>query len=203
MPIRNTHLNSTLLLFVIAGCAQPANRTACDVLVAIDTSGSARPDLAGYVAATSEVVQRLNPERDRLTVFRFDHKASELYDGPSPKLLESFELKLVSDLEDAASKRGTLPTNAVLAIAEHASRLNPQHPKVVIFFTDGGNDDLRAAALSDGIEAAKRLASDASIAKVIVAGVRPGLRESVRERLSPLQSKLVLAELDSVASEVR
>lgn len=191
------------LLVTLVSCTNPTPATPVNVYVAIDTSGSARPDLASYIATTSMVAQKLDPSRDRLTLYRFDHLAAEVYDGQRPKLLEAFEIKLANELAREADRKGTLPAKALKAIADAVVRSPHPIPKVVILLTDGGNDDLRATSIHSSHQAAQRLADDASVLKVIIAGVRTGMRESVRNHFSPLQNKLVLTELESVASEVR
>jgi hypothetical protein len=192
----------TVVVSTVLGCARKPQSPPTALLIAIDTSGSARPDLATYVHVATQAVVPMVPDRDHLVIVRFDKFSTELFDETRPKLLESFELRLVQDLREVPPA-GTSPAAALERLAEASRRTSGFDRKVILLLTDGGIDDRSANARNRAHAAAATLAQDDSLRRIIVAGVRPGQREGIRELFSPLAAKLVLCDLSSVQQEVR
>jgi hypothetical protein len=193
-----------LALSLVIGCAQKQNRPPLSLVVGIDTSGSARPYLAAYVAGTKQVAMGIQPKSgDRLTVYRFDRVPSEIYDGPRPTSLEHLASHVIGQVAPEASRSGTLPSELIDRIVKKAKSEPNGPPIIVVVFTDGGNDDLSGNAAKRAQDVALEVAESPRIQKVVFAGLATGLRESVRDRYAAMGPKFAVAELANLKEVLR
>ena len=163
-------LASALIALSLAGCSAGPDAPPQTVVVGIDTSGSARPLLAAFVASTKLVAAKLHPRgKDLLTVYRFDSQAHELYSGPRPISLEHLQDILLREVAPSADRLGTLPTKFLQQAAAQLLE-NPQGPPATVFvLTDGGNDDLSGSANQAAKAVALEIAEHPRIEKVVFA----------------------------------
>lgn len=191
---------TTLLSFLIlAGCA--AKPAPIHAIVGTDGSGSARPHLSDYVQTLVGVAGRLSPGHDRLTVFRFDRTAREVYGPDAPRSMTQFQLRMVDAFAPTSNTRGTIPADFFERSADLLEK--GATPAVVVCLTDGGNDDLSAKGNQRMRDVAERLAKNPNVVAVVIAGCVPGTREKIRDLLAPLGDKLKFCELAEVGGEVR
>lgn len=171
------------------------------VVLFFDTSGSADAEVARYRLAAFRLSSSLRPRVDHLTIARFDRNASEV-SGPSIPASEEELLDLIDIALHARSGRPITKQEAPLLLAERFLR-NSTHEAVIVVLTDGGHDDFSSQSHESLREVASQLSLSKTLKKVIYAGTRVGNRELLRNRLTPLGSKLRFTELTDLIREVQ
>jgi hypothetical protein len=142
---------------------------------ALDGSDSARDSLLGPSAlAAVRLVSQLDPDRDRLWLYRVDRDTQRICGPDVPESGESLERTLISQMQTEAQQAGTYPATfwemAARQAAEEATRT--AQPIAIVFFTDGDNDDRQPQAMARILAAARRLASNPYVVAVCVFGVK-------------------------------
>lgn len=184
---------------IAAGCGKaPRPR---ELVLFIDSSGSAQALRLPFARLTRRIAFTL-PAKDKgaLTVYRFDARCSELYDGRRPNSSETFQASLIEAL-DHEPPAGTSPALAMEALARRVQR--SVHPTIGVLLTDGGIDDYRPVALAQMRRAVQRLARNDKLEKLVVCGARPGLRDELRAQLEPIGDKLAFVEPDQLLEACR
>lgn len=190
---RFTPMLAGLAILGLAGCSGPRAGAGDHVYAGFDTSGSMRPRLAASAATGARLARRLDPGRDRLTLYRVDRDTEELRDGPAPDSGAALQQQVVTELARPAAQSGTFPARFWAEVARRVRA--DRRPAVVVLFSDGDNDDGRPDATRAIHAAAADLAADADVRLVAVCGVSPRNRAALRDEFAPLGERFELLNL--------
>jgi hypothetical protein len=152
------------------------------MLCGVDASSSFRPHLGASAEILSRIISDLD-DSDLLTLYRVDEQTDEFYDGPVPDSSESFVKVLNKELRAPPAHNGTLPALFWSAVSARVTAGNM--PCVIVFFTDGDNDDETAASRREISRAAAAISRDKA-AVVLVAGVDRENWTVLRGEFAPL-----------------
>jgi Ca-activated chloride channel family protein len=137
--------------FTLALAAPPLPHTAVvpkDVTLVLDRSGSMAGEMIRQArAACVDIIQRLGPE-DRVNVMVFDSTVESLY--PKPRKATAAIRRQAGDYVEMVRDGGGTNIARALGMALDAQETG-DHPRVVLFFTDGQSDinDAMATARAD------------------------------------------------------
>ena len=185
----------TALALLAGGCGQPPSSAssaagAHHLYVGLDTSGSWRPYLGVSASLCAQQAVGLNPDRDKLTLFRMDSSTREFSNGSAPESTEQIQQVIVAEVNSTSATRGTFPARFWAAAAERAE--SDSGPVTVEAFSDGDNDDLSAKSLSAMKAAARRLAVNPHVSGVYIFGAEPRNWAILRGEFAPLGNRLHL-----------
>ena len=148
----------------LSGCADRNYPSTWPIVLdaSLDNSGSDRRQLPLAVFALSHSLSVLDPQSDRLVVWRTSHSSQCFFDGPKPTAI-NLQAIAIEALEPSP-KRGTDPRAYFAAAATYET------PMVAAAFGDGDVDEYGGR-----VEVTKSLAllSRNGRAFVVLAGVRP------------------------------
>jgi hypothetical protein len=196
MNTQRTHNLLALILLIAclfaAGCtgrtpggapthSAPPARLHC--YLGLDASQSARPHLGRYTLLSGQIASRLNADTDRLTLFRLDDHVTEFSDKPATGSMEATLTAITQNVQQVSPGHGTFPAKFWEEIAQRAAQ---SEDAVVILFTDGDNDDQRAASEKAIRSAAARLAKNPHVKAVILCGVERRNYASLHTAFAPL-----------------
>ncbi len=179
-------LAGAALALGMPGCGSRPHGGPVELIVGIDTSGSARDALGSWAYLTTRVSSRLDAGRDRLTLFRVAYETEEFccerLEGEA-RIRE----RVLGAVSTGSSRAGTRPAlfwRAALAEAERAR--SSSRRCVVMLLSDGQNDDMTEASACDIAESGRRLAAMPNVAMVSVRGAKPETFAALRRAFEPL-----------------
>lgn len=159
-------------------------------VIGIDHSVSAKDMESGAACQTCSLAMRLDPD-DHLTLFRVDHSALEFFDGQPPSSRDSLVHILIQSLRKPPAAPGTRPSlfwNAAVARVAKA-----QVPVVIVYYSDGQDDDASVNSRRVTRQAALALAKNPYVIKVAVIGAEPETWARIRADFAPLGERLLLS----------
>ena len=154
-------------LLLMAGCGGKVTPVHC--YIGLDASQSARPHLGGYTLLSGQLSGRLNAGVDALTLYRLDDHVTEFSDQPASGSLATTLTAIARNVQQVSPGRGTFPAKYWEEVAARAEQAPAD--VVILLFTDGDNDDQRAASTKSIRVAAERLAQNPRVKQVILCGV--------------------------------
>ena len=177
----------------LVGCTGETTRSLpVHVYIGIDTSGGTRGRLGAFAAMAARLGGgRLQPGRDRVTLFTVCDSTQEFSDGPAPDSQAGLEQTIVRAVKTPPTRPGTRPAAFWSQVARRAEADGGARVAVVLL-SDGDNDDTTPAARSEILAAGKRLASNNRVALVAVVAVNPENRDCLRKCFGPLGDRFVL-----------
>jgi hypothetical protein len=181
-----------LSLFPLAaGCAPRAAlplRPSAHLYLGFDRSRSAQAWLSDFVAAGCRLVLRMDPDRDRLTLYRVERVTEPFFDNAPPASSERLQEIIIPEMKNAPRADRTFPAlflQHVVRAAESGSELI-----LVGFYWDGGNDDLSAQGQRRYRDTIRRLAANSRVVGVGLFGVQRENWSSVQADFAPLGDRL-------------
>lgn len=153
--------------------ARPAmdSATAKTLIVSIDRSKSDSNYLLGPAAlGTSLLIARLDPQTDRVLVFRVEHDTDLILGPEIPQSSDDLQRALVEQLMADPKKSGTFSADFWEQAAIAAE--NAPGSVAIAFYTDGDSES--AASASRITAAAKRLADNKKVRAVCIYGRKSG-----------------------------
>ncbi len=149
----------------------------------------------------SQVLAGLGKE-DRLSLYRLDRECLEVYspDQPLPPGQENI-VKMLRARLLPGRVRGTQPNLAWAKLAEDIRRENK--PSVILFETDGDQDNQSPKALNETRKAIQKLSALPQIRFVALIGANPEQRERNRHELLPFGNRAHVLEPETKGFELR
>jgi hypothetical protein len=139
---------------------------------ALDASGSARGSLLGPAAAsTARLVAQLDPDKDRVMLYRLDRAATRFCGPEVPPSMQKLQMLLVAQMRQAAQHPGTHPASWWEKAATQAE--NAPGPIAIFLFTDGDSDNPTPISMARIAAAVRRLAANRRVVAVCLYGVKP------------------------------
>lgn len=167
------------------------------VFTGLDGSDSVReqsqgqaPLLGAGVNLVALLGEVLDPNRDRMTVFRVDWQVREFYDGHAPRDPEAFHHTLIQHMKPRPERSRTLPALFWVEVARRAQ--DAAHPVAILYAGDADNDDLTAASLDTMRRAALALGKNPRVVAVYICGANPKNWAGLRAVFAPLGDRLHL-----------
>lgn len=201
-----------VVALLIGGCGEPAPTTSrgvvprsCHLYAGLDTSASWRPYLGVSATLCSRQALRLDPNHDRLTLYRLDSSTREFSDDFAPQSGDRLQRTIVTEAASLSGTRGTFPARFWTAVSKRAE--GDRGTVVIEIFSDGDNDDQTARSSSAIKAAAHRLAANPHVAGVWVFGAQARNWAALRGEFAPLGDRFHLCgptemTLERVASAV-
>lgn len=179
-------------LALAGGCGTPPPPSvpARHLYVGLDTSASFRPCLGLAATLCARQALRLDPDRDRLTLYRLDSSTREFSDGPAPESGERLQRTIIAEVQSVSSTRGTFPARFWTAVAARVP--GDAAPVAIEIFSDGDNDDQSRQAADAIRRAARALAADPHVESVSVLGAAPRNWATLRAEFAPLGDRFHL-----------
>ena len=182
------------------GCAQlGASDQGVFRIIAIDTSGSARPDLPAYRLITYKLVHGLRAGRDAVRVFRFDYEPHEFLSTVGLRrddLLKTLD----TQLQPRAARDGTRTAKCFEEVARLLDSPDAKGRHVEIYFeTDNGNDDSSPEMNAIYDRAAKKIASDPHLTTLHYWGIKVHFREKIPAAFTRLPATTLKVQGDTEA----
>lgn len=184
------------LALAACGCGHPvspaggAGAPSCHVYAGLDTSASWRPYLGLSATLCAQQAVGLDPDHDRLTLYRMDSSTREFSSGPAPDSAEQIQKVIVTEVASVSETHGTFPAKFWTAAAQQAE--GDRGPVTVEAFSDGDNDDGSAASSAAIKVAARCLAANPHVAGVWIFGAEPRNWAVLRGEFAPLGGRLHL-----------
>lgn len=181
------------VLTLAGGCGTappPPSVPARHLYVGLDTSASFRPCLGLAATLCARQALRLDPDRDRLTLYRLDSSTREFSDGPPPESGERLQRTIIAEVQGESATRGTFPARFWQAVAGRVQ--GDAAPVVIEIFSDGDNDDQTQQAADAIRRAARALAADPHVESVSVLGAAPRNWATLRAEFAPLGDRFHL-----------
>lgn len=160
------------------------------VIVGVDASVSARPDLGRYGAFVTALSQQLTPDHDTLTLFRVERQTQEFRDGLFDGDVEGLLRSLKEAIQPLPGSSCTLPATFWREVTKRVAQ--QKQSVVIVLLTDGDNDDLRPDSDAAIREAATRLAALPQVRSVLIGGARRENWQRIRTSLAPLGDRVHL-----------
>ncbi len=159
---------------------------------AIDSSASWRKaGLGKSIIAAAKLSSQLDPNKDRLTLYRVDERLNEFYDQ-APLSRKEAMLTIARHVGRTSAYSGTYPAAYWREVARRA--LQEQGLIIICLWSDGDNDDMAASSRLVIQQAAQKLASNPRVIGVFVLGAK-GTEENwaaLRRDLGALGNRLHL-----------
>lgn len=168
------------------------------VNIIVDTTIEKRLAASRWRAAM--VLARLDRE-DRAALYTLDQNYTEVF-SPDQKLPSGFDntLQTLVQRVKPSPNRGTYPYKAWQQLAQEIP-LDPS-PTVIIWETDGDEDQETPEAREVTSKAIKTLAALPHLRHVILVGINPEQRKQLREALAPLHGRYIILEKDTKPSQI-
>lgn len=162
-----------------------------ELVIGIDTSGSARPLLSRFVLGASKLAAHLEPERDVLAMYRVDETVQEFYRERVHGGREATLRRLLVGVEQMPMHNSTMPEKFW---REALLRSKSSHSDYLfVLFSDGDNDDMKRSSSSALKELAQRMAELPGLYGVAIVGVTPANRAYWQECFgSTLGDRLIM-----------
>lgn len=170
---------------------------AIQVVIGIDTSGSARPVLSRYVLEASRLTAHLEPEVDTLTLYRVDEATQEFYRDRVRGGREATLRRLLAEVARQPAHSSTFP----VAFWRTALQRSPaaDGPLLLVYFSDGDNDDMSSASKAALAQLGRELAERPSLVGVALVGVTTANRGYwINVFGAPLGDRLLLVGADEI-----
>lgn len=155
--------------------------------------------LPSTVLSNARLARRLDPARDRLTLFRVADETYEFLDGAPDERATPFEVQIAQGLRQPPSRKGTYPCRFWIAVDERlreAEGHGTDAPAFLIALWSDGDDDERPNAHrlhSAQMNAAlRRLSASPHVRGVFFYGVKFQNRARLRRQFQTLGPKLHL-----------
>lgn len=174
-----------ILLSVVAaicGCAVGFRKMASPApahvrrqyMVAIDASYSNSKQLGLGIHLTSRLCGLMD-EKDLLSVFRVDDKASQIYPkegglGPAINDTDKFKVALVNKLRALSTEQGT---HSLEFWKQASAEMKPDMPATFYYFTDGFEENKTPEEIAELTALAKKLAANSKVRAVYLMGLNP------------------------------
>lgn len=193
------------LALIAGGCGHPAPSasptlsmspaggagvSSCHVYAGLDTSASCRAYLGLSATLCTRQALGLDPDRDRLTLYRLDSTTHEFFDAYAPESGDRLQRTIVTEVSSVSGTRGTFPALFWTAAAARAEA--DAGPVTVEIFSDGDNDDQTAESAATIRAAARRLAANPRVSGVWVFGAEPRNWATLRAAFAPMGDRLHL-----------
>jgi hypothetical protein len=163
----------------------------------VDRSRSAQEGLPASIEAACSLAVQLQPNRDRLTLYRVERGADPFYDDPPFASREPLQALFIKELSVPPRLNRTFPEAFLRQAADDAR--NWRGPVLIAFFWDGGNDDGSAHGLSAYRAAIRRLAANPRVRGVGIFGVRRQNWAGVKRGFAPLGERLEIHPLEEMS----
>lgn len=203
----NLSVGIAALTLLVGGCGRPTIPSAASsgsaslvngndsgrprhLYAGLDTSASWRPHLGVSAMLCARQALGLDPDHDRLTLYRLDSTTREFFDDPAPESGDRLQRTIVTEVASVSETRGTFPALFWTAAAARAEA--DAGPVTVEVFSDGDNDDLTARSASTIRAAARRLAANPRVSGVWVFGAEPRNWAILRAEFAPLGGRFHL-----------
>ena len=178
-------LAAACFLAASAGCRKNHPEA---LLVGYDTSRSVKSRRGVFLSMTAHLPALLDPATDSLTLYRVDCETQEFYDKAPPSSGEALQELLLTEIERPIRRDGTYPA---LFFREAARRAEiAGEPVIVIYCSDGDNDDMSAASDEAIRQAAQKLAANRLVRLVAMYAVSPCNRAALHARFDCLGGRL-------------
>jgi len=182
-----------------AGCSSHgAKHAQRHVIIAFDTSASWSPHLAESARVCLRIASDLDPDTDRLTLYRVDRSTDEFFDGRVPDSSDALQAILVRELSPKPSAAGSRPESFWGTVAERA-QTDPGRTSVV-FFSDGDVDFPGHATTETIRSASLALSRNKRVGRVCVLGASRGNWAYLRSDFASLGDRLVLSTPSGLSS---
>lgn len=188
-----TILVALLSLLVVSGCksgdAQAKAQKPETVLIALDTSESAREFHKGFFASITDRLLTL-PTETHVEVYRFDSSPAEVYSGPPANTREEAALLIKRVLEYQSGTEGTNLARLCTLLDSRLASLD-QSAEIEIY-TDCGIELMSNEDRELVKEVTTKWAENQKVKTVRIIGLRDGFREDIRELVALNEDKLSL-----------
>jgi len=197
--VRSQHLGRRLVrlasvMFVMAamneGCTPHDGRRPITVVMGWDTSTSNRARLPEGTRLGVRLIRQLDPVIDRITLYRVDSEVAEFYNGHPPASREALQRLLIRELGPPPAQAVTRPAvfwrEALTAVQVRQER------SVVVFITDGQNDDQSGAAIQELHTTVHALAKERKVERVCIWGVENAQRRVLKRDFAPLGDRFYI-----------
>jgi len=195
MNLRNVVIVLSLgALTLLAGCTMlspGSSMSPCCVYFAVDCSDSTlgfRTRQFGLTDATVEVL----PPGARVSIWRFDTRAHEVYDG-RPTKPQDLWLTQDQKLKPPTNGKGTYPDKVLRQLIKDLPRREEQRLALVMLW-DGENTGGSLAEL------AKQLAADQRLCAVWLVGIDSQFRARVKDEFQAFGRRLIVSGLNDAPS---
>ena len=163
---------------MLAGCQveqisheAPQPQPGIHAYFSFDTSQSCRPQLGNFAQAAARIDARLDPDHDRLTLYRVDTQTLEFSDKAAPESAETLQELLTSQLKACPAENGTFPEKFWTEVARRAGEA--RQGVIIAYFSDGDNDNFSPASTDTLRTAARQLADNPHVLAVAIYGASP------------------------------
>lgn len=186
------------VLALAAGCGQttpepprkPVLVSGQHLYAGLDSSLSWRSRLGVSATLCARQTMNLDPNQDKVTLFRVDRQTEEFFDDSAPESGEELQATIIRQLQKNPTTSGTYPAVFWKEAADRAE--GDSGPVTIELFSDGDNDDQEAASLADIRRSAHRLAGNPHIAGVWVFGAARENWAVLRSEFAPLGNRFHL-----------
>ena len=180
------------------GCHSTPDHPPTRVNIIFDTTVEKRLSVSRSREAT--LLSRLGRE-DRAALYTLDQSCTEVYspDQALPSGLDNTLLMLVKRIKPSPL-RGTFPHNAWKKQVEEIQ--HDSRPTVLVWETDGDEDQSGEAARRETQSAIKKLASLPQLRLVVLVGINQEQRQRVRAELAPFGKRCAILEQDSPTNQL-
>lgn len=192
-------------IFALTRSSPEPPRGPVGVLAGLDASDSVRaqhegqaPLLGMSVNLVAQLGETLDPDHDRLTVFRVDSQTQEFYDANAPRDPEAFHHTVIERMKPRPRRGGTFPARFWTEAARRTQAAS--HPVAVLYAGDADNDDFSAASLDAIRRAGLALGKNPRVVAVYICGANPKNWAGLRRVFAPLGDRLHLqapSEMDA------
>lgn len=168
-------------------------------IIAVDTSGSAEPDLIKYRRFAYRLVHELRPDRDAVRVLRFDYNPYEILSSLGQRK-EALLGTLAAQLKVPAERPSTRLAKLYERIADLTIIPEAQGKRIEIFIlSDNGNDDGSSAMARLCQESAVKIASNQRLSRLAYWGVKTRLAENIPAPFTKLPAGVLSVQFNSEA----
>jgi hypothetical protein len=187
-------------LFSVAGCSRSgASDPAVFRIIAVDTSGSAEPDLVKYRRFTFGLVRGLRPGVDAVRVLRFDYEPHEILRQLGHRK-ETLLGTLSAQLRVPAERPQTRLAKLYQRIAELMEDPEAQGKQIEVYIlSDNGNDDASPEMVRLCIDSSAKIALNPRLAKIAYWGIKPRLAEEIPTAFAKLPAGVLSVQFNTEA----
>lgn len=190
---------------LVASCCPKPSESGPGVfrIIAVDTSGSAEPDLVKYRRFAFKLVHELEADQDAVRVLRFDFDAYEILSNVGQRK-EALLGTLAAQLKVPAERPCTRMAKLYERIAELLNSPEAKGRQIEIYiFADNGNDDASQEMARLCEASAAKIATNPQVSKISYWGVKTRLREEIPSAFSKLPPGVLSVQFNSEAFATR